>query len=231
MRLYLVRHPKPLVDSGVCYGASDVACAASELDAAALALRDALPKGLEIISSPLQRCEHLAQYLQRLESNLTYKTDVRLAEMNFGAWEMQRWDSVSPEELKAWTDDFAFYRCGGSGESTGQFVRRVAQRLMETAQAGQDQIWITHAGVIRALQWLQTQPLCQITEGLIELATVQARRPETLFEFRGERLSLWLDQLHARDWPQSALAWCQVQPWDWPLDWPKAQALQESPEG
>jgi alpha-ribazole phosphatase len=200
MRLFLVRHPKPLVDSGVCYGASDVACAASELEAAALALRDMLPKGLQIVSSPLQRCEQLAHILYGLEPDLAYKTDVRIAEMNFGAWEMLPWNSVSPDELKAWTDDFAGYRCGGSGESTGMFVQRVAQSLFECAQAGQDQIWITHAGVIRALQWLSGQSFDGFT------ALVQGSEP--------------LSQLRAADWPQGAVAFGQAQAWHWPPSWP-----------
>ncbi len=234
MRLYCVRHPKPLVDSGVCYGASDVACAASEAQTAAFALRDSLPRGLKILCSPLQRCEHLAQEIQRLEPDLAYKTDARLAEMDFGAWEMQPWNAVPPDELKAWTEDFAVYRCGGSGESAGMFVQRVAQLLVQSAQAGQDQIWITHAGVIRALQWLQAQPLAWINAWMPELITAPfAHCSETFFELRGERLSLWRDQLHARDWPQGALVWCQVQPWDRPLDWPKmqARALQGWPAG
>ena len=199
MRLYVVRHPRPLVASGVCYGTTDVACDLPELHNAALVLRNALPKGLEIMSSPLQRCERLAQVLKGLEPDLAYKTDARLAEMDFGTWEMQRWDALQPDELTAWTNDFAGYRCGGMGESTGQFVQRVIQRLIESAQAGKDQIWITHAGVIRALLWLRAQPASRLAQY--------------------NAIGFWQHQLHARDWPQGEVAFGRMQTWDWPPDW------------
>jgi alpha-ribazole phosphatase len=201
MKLHLVRHPQPLVDSGVCYGASDVGCSASELQTAALGLQHALPTGLKILCSPLQRCERFAHALYGLEPDLAYKIEARLMEMNFGAWEMQAWNAVAPVQLQAWTDEFLSYSCGGSGESVGQFLQRVAQLLLESAQAGKDQIWITHAGVIRALQWLSGQSF--------EVFTALAQqRPAPLF------------QLRAADWPQGAVAFGQVQAWDWPPGWP-----------
>ncbi len=203
MRLHLLRHPRPLIQSGLCYGATDVACAASALQEAALRLRDVLPKGLPVICSPLQRCEHLAQVLQRLEPDFAYKTDGRLAEMNFGAWELQAWNAIHSAELAAWTDDFANYRCGASGESAGQFVQRVASCLWEGRIHGQDQVWITHAGVIRALVWLSKQPFA--------LFTALAQGSKQAFEP--------LYPLRAADWPQCELAFAQVQAWDWPTDW------------
>jgi alpha-ribazole phosphatase len=205
MRLYLVRHPQPLIASGICYGASDVLCSAEQLEIGAQDLLKELPKDLRMISSPLQRCERLAQVLCRLQPDLSYKTDEKLAEMHFGAWEMQAWDAIAPEELKAWTDDFAAYRCGGSGESAGQFVQRVAQRLLESAQHEESEIWITHAGVIRALQWLQTLSF--------EAFTALVQHPAPLCEP--------LSQLRAADWPKGVVAWCRVQHWDWPSDWPQ----------
>jgi alpha-ribazole phosphatase len=205
MRLYLVRHPQPLVASGVCYGASDVLCSSEQQETAARELLKVLPQGLQMISSPLQRCEHLAHFLCRLEPDLAYKTDEKLAEMHFGAWEMKAWDAIAPEELKAWTDDFAAYRCGGSGESAGQFVQRVAQRLLCSAQSGEDEVWITHAGVIKAVQWLHTLTF--------EAFTALAQRPGLLCEP--------LFQLHAADWPKGVVAFAQMQRQDWPPRWPR----------
>ena len=157
MRLYLVRHPPPDLPAGICYGATDVACTPQALAQGAQELLPNLPQGLVMISSPLQRCERLAQCLCGLRPDLTYKTDAKLAEMHFGTWEMQPWAEISGESLSAWADDLAHYRCGGSGESTAQLVQRVAARLARSLQAGRDEIWITHAGVIRALWWLQRQ--------------------------------------------------------------------------
>jgi alpha-ribazole phosphatase len=199
MRLYLVRHPKPLVAAGVCYGASDVVCSHEALESAAHHLRGSLPKGLKMISSPLSRCEQLAQILCRLEPNFAYKTDKKLVEMYFGAWEMQTWDSIAQSELQAWTDDFANLRCGGSGESTAQFVQRVAERLFESLQSGEDQVWITHAGVIRAVQWLN-----------------EKRCGKSSADFIAQLDRAWLlSQLRAADWPKGEVAFGQVHPLHW----------------
>ena len=199
MRLYLVRHPKPLVAAGVCYGASDVVCSAEALESAAHHLLGSLPKGLKMISSPLSRCEHLALNLCRLEPSFAYKIDKKLVEMDFGAWEMQTWDSIAQTELQAWTDDFASYRCGGSGESTGQFVQRVAERLHESLQSGEDQVWITHAGVIRAVQWLNEKLSDKSRASFIALP---------------DRAWL-LSQLRAADWPKGEVAFGRVHPLRW----------------
>jgi alpha-ribazole phosphatase len=225
MRLYLVRHPKPQVGSGVCYGQTDLSCAPDVLHTAAQALHDALPQGLAMISSPLQRCEQLALILSGLAPDFAYKNDARLAEMHFGNWEMKRWDAIAASELKAWTDDFAHYRCGGSGESTAAMVTRVAQRLMESARSGQDQIWITHAGVIRTLLWLQAQPvpwLQTLFTALAHRPALEQGQPQVLSEawlLGGEASDFWRDRLHARAWSQAEIAFGQVQTWDWPQAW------------
>jgi alpha-ribazole phosphatase len=207
--LHLVRHPKPRVTQGVCYGATDLPCDEADLQAAAQTMLKTLPHPhtatLPVISSPLQRCERLAQAGRAAEPVFSYETDARLAEMNFGAWEMRAWDAISPAELAAWTDDFAHYRCGGTGESAGQFVQRVASRWMQSALAGQDQVWITHAGVMRALQWLGQLPF--------DAFTALAHQ-----ELAGEPLS----RLRADQWPKGELAFGQVRVQHWPLGWPQA---------
>ncbi len=149
MPLWLVRHAQPLVAPGVCYGALDVPAEPLATQQAAQNLAQVLPQGLQVLSSPLQRCERLAHVLQGLRPDLAYKTDPRLAEMNFGAWEGQTWDAIARSELDAWTDDFAHWRCGG-GENVQDFMARVAAVWDAYAANNQPVVWITHAGVIRA---------------------------------------------------------------------------------
>ena len=149
MQLWLVRHAQPQVAPGVCYGALDVSADPLATQQAAQNLGDALPRSLQVISSPLQRCERLTHVLQGLRPDLTYKTDARLAEMNFGAWEGQPWDAIVRSELDAWTDDFAHWRCGG-GENVQDFMARVAAVWDASCADKQPTVWITHAGVIRA---------------------------------------------------------------------------------
>ena len=149
MKLWLVRHAQPLIEAGICYGATDVAADAQATLKAAHALAQVLPVGLAMLSSPLQRCERLSQSICRLRPDLTYKTDVRLMEMDFGAWEGQRWDDIAPTELKNWTDAFDTWPCGG-GESVDQMMARVGALWDESVVSSQSVVWITHAGVIRA---------------------------------------------------------------------------------
>jgi alpha-ribazole phosphatase len=153
MRLWLVRHAQPLVESGVCYGVLDVAADAAATWQAARSLAQALPGGAPVISSPLQRCELLAQVLQGIRPDLAYKTDQRLVEMNFGCFEGQRWDGMARQALDDWTVDFWQHRFGGV-QSVAEFMAQVSSAWDEARLAAQDQVWMTHAGVIRAVQLL-----------------------------------------------------------------------------
>ncbi|MHB1249172.1 MAG: histidine phosphatase family protein [Polaromonas sp.] len=151
MKLWLVRHAIPLVEAGVCYGGLDVAADAGATVQCAAALAGRLPGGTRVMSSPLQRCEQLAHVLYGLRADLTYKTDSRLQEMDFGLWEGRAWQAIDRAELDAWTRDFASYAVGRHGESVSRFMARVAAAFDEL-QTGPDTLWITHAGVIRAVE-------------------------------------------------------------------------------
>ena len=150
---WLVRHAQPLIAPGVCYGATDVAADAQATLAAAQALAQRLPLGLQLWSSPLQRCELLTQVLLGLRPDLAYKTDARLAEMDFGCWEQQRWDAIPQADYDRWTSDFGQHRFGGK-ESVADVMRRVGAAWDESQRQGQNAVWITHAGVIRAASLL-----------------------------------------------------------------------------
>ena len=193
MRLWLVRHAQPLVEPGVCYGATDIPADPQATALAAAELAATLPKGLLIQHSPLQRCEHLAQYLIALRPDLALKSMPDLQEMDFGAWEGQRWDDIPAAELQNWTYDFENYRCGSTGESTVQFVARVQKVLQSCLERDthgipdSPTVCITHAGVMRAALWLQQRGLAT-----------------------GQPL-----YLRAAEWPRHALGFGQVLMLDW----------------
>ena len=153
MKLWLARHAQPLIAPGVCYGATDVAADAQATLAAAQALARRLPVGLQLWSSPLQRCEQLTHCLLGLRPDLACKTDARLAEMDFGCWEGQRWDAIPQADYARWTADFGHHRFGGR-ESVQAFMLRVASAWDDAQRAGHETVWITHAGVIRAASLL-----------------------------------------------------------------------------
>ncbi len=159
VQFWLVRHAQPLVAPGICYGALDLAADAAATRVAAQALADCLPAQASVCCSPLQRCELLAKTIYGLRPDLSYKTDARLAEMNFGEFEGLPWDKIPQQTYGDWMADFWQYRFGGA-ESVAGLMARVAAawRDMQAAQATvavpMAHVWITHAGVIRAVNLL-----------------------------------------------------------------------------
>lgn len=154
MKLWLVRHARPLVEPGICYGATDVVADPAATLQAASDLAAWLPAALPVRCSPLQRCTALARALQALRPDLAWQADRRLVEMNFGSWEGWRWDDIAQDRFKPWMAAFNDYRFGGS-ESVGELMARVASlRVDAGGDAAQEQVWITHAGVIRAASLL-----------------------------------------------------------------------------
>lgn len=146
MRLYLIRHLAPQVAAGVCYGRTDLEVDPA-LEAAALpALRAALPAPLPLFSSPLRRCVSLAQ---QLGGEIHF--DARLAELDFGAWEMQRWDSIARAEVDAWAADVVHYRPGG-GDNVIGMAQRISAFYEELIAAHLPAAAVVcHAGAIRLL--------------------------------------------------------------------------------
>jgi alpha-ribazole phosphatase len=151
VRLWLVRHARPLVETGLCYGALDVAADAEETLSAAQQLAQVLPRSVDVLVSPRQRCTRLAEALSAVRPDLSARTEPRLAEMDFGGWEGRAWNSLERTELEAWAGDFAHYPAGGTGESSAQFIARVGQLFDESRAAGRDQAWIAHGGVFKVV--------------------------------------------------------------------------------
>ncbi|ASV96927.1 alpha-ribazole phosphatase [Paraburkholderia aromaticivorans] len=155
MDIVLIRHPAVALDAGVCYGHSDVALAEdAEVSSAALALKLAtlqVPAPRVLMSSPLKRCSALAAEMAN-DFGCVISHDDRLMEMNFGAWEAQRWDAIDRELLDDWAANFEHARAHG-GESVAQFVARVRAWLDAFALTRElsPAYVVTHAGVIRAI--------------------------------------------------------------------------------
>jgi alpha-ribazole phosphatase len=153
MDLVLIRHPAPAVAAGVCYGRSDLPLMEDAgIYAAQLAARvttQTLPRPLTLWSSPLARCAQVARQLASIMALPVHETD-RLAEIDFGTWEMQRWDDIGPAALERWSSDLMHAREHG-GESAAMFAARVGE-WFDQQDARDGSIWcVTHAGVMRAL--------------------------------------------------------------------------------
>ncbi|MBV7533456.1 alpha-ribazole phosphatase [Chitinophaga sp. sic0106] len=146
MEIYLIRHTTPAVERGICYGFTDIDVAPT-FETEAARIKGLLPaKPMDVYASPLQRCSKLATYL----FGNTFTTDDRLKELNFGDWEMQRWDDLGPDALQKWMDDFVYVRVP-NGESYQDLYARAVEILNEVIAKGRDAVLVTHSGIIRAL--------------------------------------------------------------------------------
>ena len=170
MRLYLVRHPRPEVPTGHCYGRSDLAANAADVERVLAMLKDrGLPGAMPIHASPLARSAVLAH---RLSPAPTF--DARLAEMDFGAGEMRSWDDIPRDEIDAWSADLLHYRPGG-GESVMDVAARVAGFDADIRRAGHAQaLVICHAGTMRLLHSLH------LGGTLVEAALRAAQAPHRI---------------------------------------------------
>ena len=97
---WLVRHPRPEVAKGLCYGRLDVPAQPEDTERAAQTLARRLPEGLVLRSSPRQRCLTLAQRLHALRPDLVLlPPEAWLAEMDMGDWEGRPWAELPEAEL------------------------------------------------------------------------------------------------------------------------------------
>lgn len=147
MPVILVRHTRPDVGKGICYGRSDIDVA-STFPAEAAEVVASLGKADRLVTSPLQRCRKLADYIAAV-TGLAVTADERLQEMDFGRWEGCRWSDVERAELDAWANDFMHARPHG-GESVAMLTARTHAVLAEYRAGDERCVLVTHAGVIKA---------------------------------------------------------------------------------
>jgi len=147
MQLYLVRHTTPAIAKGMCYGQTDVPIDPVFFDQEYELIRTRLPNQIDVFySSPLRRCLDLAQALSPVVLQ-----DKLLMEMNFGDWEMQRWDNIPAEPLNKWMNDFVQETTPG-GENYIALNLRSTQFIDRLLQLDYQRVCIvTHAGNIRSL--------------------------------------------------------------------------------
>ena len=141
MQLYLIRHPKPEIVAGICYGQSDIDVSELNCQLVYEQVQTVLPAEVRIFSSPLQRCSKLSHLLHS-----TPILDARLMEMHFGKWELQNWDVIERSEIDDWAEDVVGYAPGG-GETVTAMAARVIDFLHDLAEKSlHDAAIVAHAG-------------------------------------------------------------------------------------
>jgi alpha-ribazole phosphatase len=174
--LWLVRHPQPAVDTGICYGQTDLDVEPDALRGLIARLHVRVPAGLPVMSSPLRRCRVVAEAIAESRHAGEPVFDARWAEMHFGEWEMQPWNAIARPAIDAWAADFLDYLPPG-GESVRQVAARVREAFEEwRAEGASDALVVTHAGPMQLLmRGLRGQPLSQRGEKLPYGALLECR--------------------------------------------------------
>ena len=142
MQVFLIRHPPPAIEPGICYGRLDIDC--HDVEPVANALRSQLPSKIPVYSSPAKRALKLALELSR---SADVRVDHRLTEIDFGHWEGQRWDAIDRQAIDAWAADMLHFTPPG-GESVATLQARAID--FATSLTG-DAAIVTHGGIMRAL--------------------------------------------------------------------------------
>lgn len=150
MEISFIRHIKPVIAAGICYGQLDVPVPDEPY----------LPVIIAdiVYSSPLVRCTALAKQLSP-----SPVTDARLMELHFGDWEGKKWDEIDEAALRVWGEDY-IHLSPPNGESLITLLERVSGFIDEVKSSSYKKIIIvTHAGVIRcAMHLFNHIPLHQI---------------------------------------------------------------------
>lgn len=145
MNVYIIRHTAPDVPQGTCYGQTDVPLKET-FKTEAQAVKDAIPdiRFDAVYSSPLSRCRLLADYC----GFRTPRLDNRLKELNFGRWEMLRYDEIDDPYIQEWYDNFVDAPIPG-GESFREMYGRISDFMDELKQKDFDNVLIfAHGGVL-----------------------------------------------------------------------------------
>ena len=144
MEIHLIRHPKVAIQSGICYGQSDIKLSDEGLE---MIQSIEIDSDYDVIyTSPLTRCTIITE-----ELNLNSKSDSRLMELNFGAWELKDWNEIPANEINPWYKDYINIK-PPNGESLLDLVNRINSFIADLSKNHPNEkiLIITHAGVIRS---------------------------------------------------------------------------------
>lgn len=147
MPVILLRHTRPAIAPGICYGRSDLE-PGPDFEAASAAVVAGLPPVARVVTSPLRRARLLAERVATARG-LALEEDARIAEIDFGRWEGVAWASIPRIELAAWAADFHGARPHG-GENLTMLAERVGAALGDVEPSDPPTLWVCHSGVVRA---------------------------------------------------------------------------------
>jgi alpha-ribazole phosphatase len=149
MEIFFIRHTTPDIESGICYGHSDIPIKEDVFQNQLQKIKTFLPLNYleySFYSSPSKRCTYLCEAL--FENSVI---DERLKELNFGKWELKKWNDIPELELNNWMNNYVNESPPG-GESYMALKERCQLFLNDLLiNHISKAVVVTHAGFIRSL--------------------------------------------------------------------------------
>lgn len=150
MKIALIRHPRPSIEPGICYGRLDMALDPSTQDQIGrLAAATELLGAARLWTSPARRCRMLADAIA-LELAAPVTIDPRLQELDFGEWEGRSWDEIARSDLDQWAASPLTFAPPG-GETGATLIKRVRDVHADLVRDQQDCAIISHGGPLKVL--------------------------------------------------------------------------------
>ena len=147
MLIHLIRHTTPDIETGICYGQTDLDVASSFEQEKNIILSKTLPEYDAVFTSPLQRCAKLAEYINGQHRF----TEPRIMEYNFGDWELLPWSEFKSEGAKSWMNNFVD-QPAPNGDSMISMQQRVMEFFDALLQKNYSSVaLVTHSGVQRLI--------------------------------------------------------------------------------
>jgi alpha-ribazole phosphatase len=166
LEIYLIRHTSVGVSKAVCYGKSDVALSENFVYEKTEVYEKLHKAGafshtsnIFFYSSPLTRCANLADYIKTHSQNKTpLILDHRIQEMDFGDWEMQKWDNLPIDSFQTWMNAFVTTTVPNGErfldlyDRTTNFIYDLVKKHENTESLQSQVIFVfAHAGSIRTM--------------------------------------------------------------------------------
>ena len=168
MRIHLLRHTRPDIPEGICYGQTDVDVLTTFQVEKEIAVQNLEGLNYDLVfSSPLQRCLKLAQNIVFNPDDIL--VDERLKVLHFGEWEMKPWSEIEQtKEARKWFENYMSIPAPG-GESYETLMNRVQDFIkgLQELDKCKECLIVCHKGVIIAFKAIINQEV--ISEELFKL--------------------------------------------------------------
>lgn len=143
--VYFIRHTSVNVEPGTCYGQSDVDVNPTFRHEASICKERI--SGIhfdKVYTSPLSRCTRLAAFCGFPDA----ERSPEIMELNFGRWEMRKYDDIKDPVIETWYKDYINTRTP-DGESFMDQYKRVSSFLDKLKESGYGNVLVfAHGGVL-----------------------------------------------------------------------------------